>query len=150
MKVGDYCKRGAVTVETDADIVEVCKLMRDQHLGFLVVVDPADPHKRPVGVLTDRDIVLQVCAKEVDPHTVTAADVMSRDPLTAREDDDFNELLQGMRLAGIRRVPVLNASGVLVGVIALDDALDVVAGLICDMCGSVRNEVRQERRLRST
>jgi CBS domain-containing protein len=75
---------------------------------------------------------------------------MSRNPLTAREDDDFNELLQGMRLAGIRRVPVLNASDVLVGVVALDDALDVVAGLICDMCGSVRNEVRQERRLRST
>jgi len=148
MKVGDFCKRGAVTVEANADIVEVARLMRDEHLGFLVVVD-ADSREPPIGVLSDRDIVIQVCAKDVDPHTVTVGDIMTRNPLTAREDDDFNDLLQGMRLAGIRRVPVLSASGMLVGVIALDDALDVVAGLICDMCGSVRNEIRQERRLRS-
>lgn len=149
MKVGDYCKRGAVTVGAAADVVTVCKVMREEHVGFLVVVDESNPLRAPLGVITDRDIVMQVCAKEVDPRAVTAADVMTRQPLTAREDDDFNELLQGMRIAGIRRVPVVSASGALVGVIALDDALDVITGLVCDLCGAVRNEVRQERRLHS-
>jgi CBS domain-containing protein len=123
--------------------------MRDEHVGFLVVLDEGDPIRRPLGVVTDRDVVLQVCAREIDPHAVTAADIMSRQPLVATETDDLNEVLQAMRIAGFRRVPVLTSAGALTGVIAIDDAIDVVAGLLCDISGSIRNEQRQERRLRS-
>ncbi len=149
MKVGDYCKRGVVTVDPAADCVAVAKLMRDEHVGFLVVMHEGDGSRTPLGVVTDRDLVVQVCARDGDLHGITASDVMSRDPLTAREDDDLNDLMQGMRIAGLRRVPVVNAGGSLTGVIAIDDAIDVVAGLLCDICGSIRNEQRQERRLRS-
>jgi CBS domain-containing protein len=148
MKVGDFCKRGVVTVEASATVSEVAKLMREEHVGFVVVIQEGDPDRKPVGVITDRDIVLQVCARDVDQHSVTATDIMSRDPLIAREADDLNELMQAMRMAGFRRVPVLTAAGTLTGVIAIDDAIDVVAGLLCDICGSIRNEQRQERRLR--
>ena len=99
-------------------------------------------------VITDRDIVLEINAREIDPHRVTAADIMSREPLVAHEYEDLNEVLQAMRIAGFRRVPVLTEKGALTGVIAIDDVLDVVAGLLCDVCGSIRNEQRQERRLR--
>jgi CBS domain-containing protein len=147
MRVGDYCKHGVVTVDANADVVEVARTMRDEHVGFVVVLDEGDQNGVPKGVITDRDIVLKVCAREVDGHSVTARDIMSRDPLTARVTDDLNEVIQGMRVAGFRRVPVLTADGKLTGIIAIDDAIDVIAGLLCDVCGSIRNEQRQERRL---
>lgn len=147
MKVGDYCKRGVVTVLATADVAEVARMMRDEHVGFLVVVQEGDPTRRPVGVVTDRDVVLQICARGVDLHSITAADVMSRQPLVASETDDISEVLQAMRIGGFRRVPVLTPAGALTGVIAIDDVLDVVAGLLCDVCGSIRNEQHQERRL---
>ena len=150
MRVGDYCKHGVVTIDATADVVEAAKVMRDEHVGFLVVIEEGDPMRKPVGVITDRDVVLQVCAKEVDPRSVTAADIMSRDPLVAREADDLNDVLQAMRLDGFRRVPVMTMSGALIGVIAVDDAVDLIAGLMCDISGSIRNEQRQERRLRAS
>lgn len=148
MRVGDYCKHGVVTVDTSADCVAIAKLMRDEHVGFLVVVQEGDPRRKPLGVVTDRDLVLQVCARDVDLRGVTAADVMSRDPLIAREGDDLNDLMQAMQMAGFRRVPVVNANGALTGIIAMDDAIDVIARLLCNICGSIRNEQSQERRLR--
>lgn len=149
MKVGDYCKHGVVTVEATADIASAAQIMRAEHIGFLVVVQPGDVLRRPIGVLTDRDIVVQVIARGVNPEAITVADVMTRKPLQASVDDDVNEALQGMRIAGIRRMPVLTREGALSGVIAMDDVLEVVAGLVCDMCGTVRNEQRQERRVRA-
>lgn len=148
MKVGDYCQRDVVTVPATADVVEVARVMRDRHVGFLVVVEEGDPELRPIGVVTDRDIVLQICAREVDPHAVTARDIMSGDPLVARETDDLNDLMRAMQAAGYRRVPVTNEQGTLSGVIAIDDVIDVIADLLIDICGSIRNEQRVERRRR--
>jgi CBS domain-containing protein len=148
MRVGDFCKHGVVTIDPSADCVAIAKLMRDEHVGLLVVVQEGDPNRKPLGVVTDRDLVLQVCARDMDMHGITAADLMSREPLVAQDSDDLNDLMQAMRIAGFRRAPVVNAHGTLTGIIAIDDALDVVAGLLCDICGSIRNEQRQERRLR--
>jgi CBS domain-containing protein len=149
MRVGDYCKHGVVTVPTTADVTDIARTMRDEHVGFLIVVEDGDPHRRPQGVITDRDIVLEVCARDVDPHAVTAADIMSRNPLVVHEADDLSEVVQAMRFAGFRRVPVVTQAGALTGVIAMDDAIEVVAGFLGDICGSFHNEQRQERRLRT-
>jgi len=145
MRVGDFCKHGVVTVCTTADIVEVAQTMRDEHVGFVVVVQEGDASRTPQGVISDRDIVLSVSAREVNPRAVTAADIMSPKPLVACETDDLNEVVQAMRIAGFRRVPVLTRAGVLTGVIAIDDAIEVIAGMLVDVCGSIRNEQRQER-----
>jgi CBS domain-containing protein len=122
--------------------------MRDEHVGFLVVYKDGDELRKPMGVLTDRDIVLQVTARDVNPHSVTAEDVMTRQPVIASMADDLSEALQAMRLAGIRRVPVVDVRGALTGILALDDAIDLVAGLLCDITGSIKSEQRQEWRLR--
>jgi CBS domain-containing protein len=150
MRVGDFCKHGVVTVQTTADVAEVAQTMRDEHVGFLVVVQEGDATRTPQGVVTDRDIVLGVCARDIDPHSVTVADIMSTKPLVACETDDLNEVVQAMRIAGFRRVPVLTRAGALTGVIAVDDVVEVIAGLLCDVCGSIRNEQRQERLHRAT
>ncbi len=149
MRVGDYCKHGVVTVTASADIVDAANLMRSEHVGFLVVLESESGPRTPVGVLTDRDIVVQVTARGIDPRAITVADIMSRKPIVATEADDVNEAVQGMRIAGVRRVPVVTSEGTITGVIAMDVVLEVVAGLVCDMCGTVRGEQRQERRLRA-
>ena len=148
MKVGDYCKRAVVTIACSADAAQAAKLMRSQHVGFLVVHREGDPLQKPVGVLTDRDLVLGVMARDVDPHAVTVDDVMSREPLTANDGDELSDMLQAMRLAGFRRVPVLDLRGALIGVMALDDAISVVSELMCDIAGSIKSEQRQEWRTR--
>ena len=139
MRVGDFCKHGVVTAVTTADVVEVAQTMRDEHVGFVVVIDENDPARTPRGVITDRDIVLGICARDVNPRAVTAADIMSAKPLVACETDDLNEAVQA-----------LTKAGALTGVIAIDDAIEVIAGLLCDVCGSIRNEQRKERLIRAS
>lgn len=148
MRVGEICKRAVVAINDKCDVIGAAKLMRDRHVGFLVVFREGDEIRRPVGVLTDRDIVLQVTAREVHGKEVTVGDVMTRKPLIATEVDELSDVLQAMRLAGIRRVPVVDVRSCLTGVFAIDDALDLITGLMCDITGSIKNEQRQEWRAR--
>lgn len=148
MNIGQHCKRSVVSIRTTADVAEAAKLMRQQHVGFLIVCQEGEAIEKPVGVLTDRDIVMQVTAKDVNAHSITVEDVMTRQPLMAAETDELGEVLQAMRLAGIRRVPVVDARGMLTGIFAVDDAIDLVTGMLCDISGSIRSEQRQERMAR--
>jgi CBS domain-containing protein len=149
MKVGEYCKRAVVAIAATADAAQAAKLMREEHVGFLIVYQEGDVLQRPIGVLTDRDLVLGVMARDVDPHAVTVGDVMTRQPLIANDADQLSDMLQAMRLAGIRRVPVVNVKGALIGIMAIDDAIDVITGLMCDIAGSIKSEQRQEWRART-
>jgi CBS domain-containing protein len=148
MKVGECCNKRVVAIASSADAAEAAKLMRAQHVGFLVVHREGDVLRKPVGVLTDRDLVLGVMARDVDPYAVTVDDIMSRQPLTANEGDELGDLLQGLRLAGFRRAPVVDARGALMGIMTVDDAIEVI-GLMCDIAGSIKSEQRQERRRRT-
>lgn len=149
MKVREYCKKAVVSIGAAAEVAEAAQLMRNKHVGFLVVHDDVDPLRKPIGVLTDRDLVLAVMARDVSPSAVIVKDIMTPDPLTAKEDDELVDLLQGMRLAGIRRVPVVDARGALVGVIAIDDIVNLITGLLGDVAGSIKSEQRQEWRHRA-
>jgi predicted transcriptional regulator len=149
MKVGEYCKKAVVAIASNSDAAEAAKLMRKQHVGFLIVHREGDALQKPVGVLTDRDLVLGVMARDVDPHAVTVDDIMSRQPLVANEIDELSDMLQAMRFAGIRRMPVVDARGALTGIMAIDDAMEIVTGLMCDIAGSIKTEQRQEWRERA-
>lgn len=148
MKVGAICKRAVIAIDNSTDIHAAAELMRQHHVGFLIVYQAGDELRRPIGVLTDRDIVIEVVAKKVDPASLTVNDLMTRQPLIASETEELGDVLQAMRIAGIRRVPVADARGALVGVVALDDAFDVITSFMCDITGSVKSEQRQERRWR--
>jgi CBS domain-containing protein len=148
MRVDQYCKRAVIAIPTDADVADAACMMRERHVGFLVVFRAGDPLRKPVGVITDRDIVLQVTARDVNPHAVTVEDVMTRQPMIAREVDDLSELMHLMRIAGIRRAPVVDGRGALAGVIAVDDVIDAISGLMGDIAGSIKSEQRQEWRMR--
>jgi CBS domain-containing protein len=150
MKVGDICQRGVVCIDNTVDLAAAAQLMRERHVGFLIIYRSGDELRRPIGVLTDRDIVIEVIAKKVAADSLTVEDVMTRQPVIANEHEELAEVLQGMRMAGIRRVPVVDARGALIGVIAIDDAFDVITNFMCEITGSVKNEQRVERRTRAS
>src|SRR3954465_8202720 len=102
--------------------------MRKHHVGDLVVVDQANGGARiPVGIITDRDIVVSVIALGLDPTGLLVGDIMSDELLTATEEDDVYETIVRMRFRGIRRVPVVNSIGALTGIISVDDVLEFLA-----------------------
>lgn len=148
MKIGEICSRAVVIASEDLGVVEVAKLMRTHHVGSVVVVDETGDSVRPIGIITDRDLVIEVLAQEVPLEAVKLEDIMSRDPIITREDDDLWETLQRMRDRGIRRCPVVNAQGLLVGLVSIDDMLDLLAEELNDLVKLINREQNQERKTR--
>lgn len=144
MNAGSVCKRGVVTVAPTDDLIAAAHLMREKHVGYLIVSQSS----RVVGVLTDRDIVVAVLAQEVDAHALKVGDVMTRNPLLIDEDQSIEAVLRHMREAGVRRVPVVDRSGALTGVLSIDDVLERIAEQLINIAGSIRNEQRMERAVR--
>ncbi|MES1943608.1 hypothetical protein PC39_05820 [Salinisphaera sp. PC39] len=125
MKVGSFCNRDPVTVRRDTEIREAARSMRTHHVGALVVVDGG----RPVGIVTDRDLVIEVLAGDVSDDKLTIGDVMTQDVGVIEEDEGFSEALVKMAELGARRLPVVDARGHLVGMVSLDDILECYAEL---------------------
>ncbi|HUO95564.1 MAG TPA: CBS domain-containing protein [Steroidobacteraceae bacterium] len=148
MSLIDLCTRSPITIAADASLVEAAQQMRARHVGFLVVTADGG-NGPPLGVLTDRDIVVEVVSEGVDPTTVTAEDAMTREPLLVRSDATPEQVLEQMRAFGVRRAPVVDPSGSIVGVVALDDILDWLAGTLGNAAAVVRHEQRIERQVRA-
>jgi len=151
MNVGEVCQRSVVTVRPLEELLSAARVMRNKHVGYLIAVEPgvAEGSFTPVGVLTDRDMVVSVMAREADPHSLTVGDVMTRDLVVAREDDHLGAALAQMRRIGVRRLPVVGERGELVGVLSLDDVIDSLATQLREVAGSIRSEQVVEQVLRS-
>ena len=148
MAIGTICTHRVITVDRGIDIAAAAAVMRENHIGYLIVTDKSGG-STPIGVITDRDIVVKVTAKDVDPHALTVGDAMTRDPLTAAEDDGISETLHRMRRLGVRRVPVVGPRGQVTGVLSIDDVVDHLVSQLSDVAGSIRNELKLEGTLRS-
>ncbi len=150
MNVGKMCKRNVVTVCEFDELNSAAELMREKHVGYLVVTNqnPAGGMAMPVGVLTDRDIVVSVLAKDANPRELRVGDIMTRQPVVIGEGRSIASALTEMRRIGVRRLPVVGSVGQLVGVLSLDDVFDSLAGELLDVAGSVRNEQLIENSLR--
>jgi CBS domain-containing protein len=127
LTVADICTRAVAFAHRSTSVVDAARLMREHHVGTLVVVDETEAGRVVVGMLTDRDIVASVVAKDLDPGMVQVGDAMSADPVCAHEENSIIELLGNMRRKGVRRAPVVDMKGILIGLVALDDVLEVVA-----------------------
>jgi CBS domain-containing protein len=149
MTVGAFCSRIVVFVGQGDGIVEAAKLMREHHTGSVVVVEDAQRGAfKPVGMITDRDLVVEVLAEEVDVDSVSVKDVMSSDPVLARENDSLSDTLKRMRARGVRRVPVVNIEDQIVGVLSIDDVISLLASELEDIDSLILREQEQERELR--
>ena len=148
MSVGDMCKRDVVVIQASDELATAAQRMRDEHIGYLIVVDGNGSGRDPIGVLTDRDIVVAVVARGVDPRSLKVEDVMTRNPVMVKEADSIEAALQAMRAIGVRRVPVVSLRGHLTGVLSLDDVLEGLAGELESVAASIRTERRLESTLR--
>jgi len=119
--VGALCTRILTIVRPATPLPEAAACMRREHVGCVVVVQNNGDGEVPVGILTDRDIVVSVVAVGIDPRVLTVADVMARDVAIAREDDSLGAALSMMREHGVRRLPVVSEAGWLVGLLSFDD-----------------------------
>lgn len=147
MKLKDLMTSEVISIGPEADLVEAARLMRKHHVGFLVVIEAGRRGSGTLaGVLTDRDIVVQTLARDVDAHAVTVRDIMTTEVLTGKEDEDVATLLTHMRRAGIHRVPVIDGACVVRGVVSIDDILRYVAGLTAQIAETVRLSRRVEKR----
>ncbi len=147
MSVREFCNRQVVITSPDSDIVSVAKLMRQYHVGDVVIVeDKAEEAKKPLGIITDRDLVIELMAKEVALDSVTIGDVMSYELITCRESDGIWETLQRMNSKGIRRMVVVNDEGNLVGILTVDDLLELFAEEMTTLAKVTLGQQAKERR----
>lgn len=145
MAIGKLCNREVIVVNRAENALEAAKLMRQYHVGDVVVVEDKDDRKVPAGILTDRDIAIELVAEQVDPESVTVEDVMSDQLLTVNESDELLDTMEQMRDKGVRRAPVVGKDGELVGILTLDDMLDILAEALKDLVLLTGREQRRER-----
>jgi CBS domain-containing protein len=149
MNAGELCNRDVITITRDAGIIDAAKLMRDHHVGCLVVVENREGRTEPVGILTDRDIVIEVIAEECGIADVSVGDVMSYALLKVNEKETVFDTAQRMRARGVRRVPVIKDSGELSGILALDDILELLSEELTLLARLTSREAEQEQKKRA-
>ena len=136
-----HCKR-------DVTVQDAALLMRNHHVGDLVVVEQPNGERVPVGILTDRDIVVSVIALGLDPASLLVGDVMTGELMTANEDDDVYETIDRMRFKGIRRLPVVNSLGGLSGIVSIDDLIEFLAQEMGELSRISASQLEHEKQAR--
>ncbi len=148
MPIGEICNREVVIMRRNDSVKEAAKIMRQQHVGDVLVVDERDSMKVPVGIVTDRDLVVEIMASDVQRPTISVGDIMSPELATIRESAGVFEAIQYMRAKGVRRLPVVSDNGALVGILALDDLLELISEELLELSKLVRYEQKKEAGVR--
>ena len=147
MTAGKYCNREVVITGPETTVVEAAKLMRQYHVGDLVVVKQEGNENIPVGIVTDRDLVIEVLAQEVPIESVTFKDVMITELLTVAENETLLDTLALMQKHGVRRALVVNEHGGLEGIMCADDAIELIAEAMNSLVKLVKHEIGHEEQL---
>jgi len=129
MSLQRFCKRPVFTVSPGDTILKACQLLEEHNIGCLV----AEEGGKICGILTDRDIALKVAGEHRDPQDTKVADVMSRDPIRISVDKSFGELTTLMHAHHIRRVPIVDGAGRVMGIVTLDDLIALFSDEMWDM-----------------
>jgi CBS domain-containing protein len=145
---GQICNREVVYAKRDTTVAAAAKLMRHYHVGSLVVVDEVNGGRVPVGLVTDRDIVIEITAMDLDPAVITLGDIMDPNLVTARESEGILETIEIMRYRGVRRLPVVTADGRLAGIVTLDDLIEILAEELNELARIVAREQAREKSTR--
>lgn len=149
MPVSELCIRDVVIVGRNDSALEAARLMRQHHVGDVIVVDEMHGANIPVGIITDRDLVVEIMAMEIAPQSLSAGDIMASDLATIEEDRGLFEAIVYMRSLGARRLPVVDGKGSLVGIQTLDDLLELLAEELSDISRLLKCERKKEMRRRA-
>lgn len=148
LTAGEICTREVTIAFKQTSLVEAAQLMRQDHVGCLVVVGDENGSRCVRGLITDRDMVMAVIATGLDPEPLCVEDVMTERLVTARENDSLMDLMRSMRDHGVRRVPVVGLQDELMGLVTLDDVLKILAQELSLLAGSVDAGLKREKKRR--
>jgi len=143
MPIKDVCKDTVVCASPSTSIADAARLMRDKHVGEVIIVKTKD--RKTVGILTDRDIVTKVVAGNMDPDTIKVEDIMAKNPTVAKEQDGLFEVAKKLERSGIRRIPVTDTHGRLTGLVSIDDLYELFAAELHTLAKVASREVSNER-----
>jgi len=144
MTIGRICNREVVSAARDTTVQAAAKLMRHFHVGTVVVVDIGDDSRVPVGIVTDRDIVIEVCAVDLNQNVITLGDIMAPELVTVREDEGLLQTVEIMRYKGVRRLPVVDKNGSLSGIVSIDDLFETLTEQMAEMARILGREREHE------
>ncbi|MDN2711808.1 CBS domain-containing protein [Janthinobacterium sp. SUN118] len=145
MRIGEICTLHAIHCQRDTSVQQAALMMRQHHVGDLVVAEQPNGERVPVGILTDRDIVISVIALGLDPASLLVGDIMSAQLLTASEDEDAYDIIERMRANGIRRLPVVSSLGGLCGIVSIDDLLAFLAQEMAELARVSSGQLAHEK-----
>jgi CBS domain-containing protein len=145
MAIHEICSRDVVFIAPGESVAQAARLMREHHIGSLVVVDRANGGLRPIGMMTDRDVAIGVVALGLDPEATPVEAAMRGSVAAVREDEGVARVVALMRSEGVRRLPVVDKAGKLVGLVAADDLIDLLAEEMTGLAGMLRRGVGRER-----
>lgn len=148
MQVSEVCTRDVVIVDKEDSIYQAAGLMREFHVGDVVVVETRGGKRVPIGILTDRDIAIELIAEGVDFDAVAIKDVMSFKLITARDVEEVSQAVERMKDHGVRRLPVVDGAGALVGVLAVDDLIDLAAEQLATLVSLLSKGRKREQAAR--
>lgn len=149
LTAGEICTRNVTIAFRKTTLPGAARLMREHHVGCLLVVDEVAGGRILVGVLTDRDIVTAAVANDMVLAAKHVEDVMTTDLVTVREDDSLIDLMRSMRQKGVRRVPVVGPQSELVGVVTMDDVLEILTEEMGLLVGAMDSQRARERTMRT-
>lgn len=144
MPIGEFCNREVVYATRKTSLPEAAQLMRRYHVGDLVVVDEIDGKRVPVGIVTDRDMVIEIISQSLDLNEFSVGDIMSPQLVSVQEKEGVLETIRLMRAKGIRRIPVVNQEGGLEGIVSADDILDLLAEEMAELAKVAPREQERE------
>ncbi|PZP93916.1 MAG: CBS domain-containing protein [Variovorax paradoxus] len=148
LTAGGICTRSVTIASRNTSLDGAARLMRDNHVGSVVVVDEVGEQRIVVGLLTDRDIVTAVVAKDLLPSSLRVEELMTTDLLTARPEDSLADLMRAMRHKGVRRVPVVGQKNQLIGIVSLDDLLETLTEELGLLVATIQRSGQREREMR--
>jgi len=145
MKIGEICNRDVVTIAPDETVKKAADLMRKHHVGDVVVVESHEGKRMPLGIVTDRDLVLEILIPGLAPEDLAVRDVASAPLATIGAGDSLFSAMEMMEVRGVRRLPVIESDGALGGIITLDDLSALVAGLQSQLSGVFDRQRKAEK-----
>jgi CBS domain-containing protein len=149
MKVGEICNPDVLTMSATEPLAHCAREMMSRNVGSAVIVDNVGGFFRPVGIVTDRDVLRGQFDRCADLFCLSTGDVMSGDLLVLKDDTDVADAIESMSRRAVRRAPVVSAGGVLVGIVTFDDLLPVVAAQISAVAGLISGQIEQRERQRA-
>lgn len=145
MFIRDICQRNVITGSADLSIRVAAMMMRDRNVGDLVITEKFGALEKPIGIITDRDIVTLVVAQKADPDEISVIDIMKYHPVVVNENQLIQEVIKNMHHLGIRRIPVVDEQGFLTGIVSCDDVLLIMARDLQHLAGIVGQQIYNEQ-----